>query len=63
MSVITRRGDVATVAGQFGWDGGYGTSARADLVGVLMKQRLVDSPNPPGVSRDFGTCAYQTIDD
>jgi len=28
-----------------------------------MTQRLMDSPDPPGVFLDFWTSAYQTIDD
>ena len=44
-------------AGSFGWDGGYGTSAYTDpargLIGVLMTQRLWDSPQPPAVRNDF----------
>lgn len=67
MSVMTRRDGVATVPGQFGWDGGYGTSAYADpaegVIGVLMTQRLMDSPNPPPVFRDFWTCTYRALDD
>jgi CubicO group peptidase (beta-lactamase class C family) len=38
--VVTRRDDVAAVSGQFGWDGGYGTSwasdRREDMVAILM---------------------------
>jgi hypothetical protein len=44
-----------------------GTSAysdpKEDLVGILMTQRLMDSPEPPRVFRDFWTSAYQAIDD
>ncbi len=67
MAVYTRRDDLAAVPGRFGWDGGYGTSAYADpaedLVGVLMTQRHMDSPQPPRVFVDFWTSAYQAIDD
>jgi CubicO group peptidase (beta-lactamase class C family) len=67
MSIVTRRDDIASVPGRFGWDGGYGTSAwmdpKEDLVGVLMTQRLWDSPAPPPVASDFWTQAYQAIDD
>jgi len=44
-----------------------GTSGYADpkedMVGILMTQRLMDSPDPPGVFRDFWTSTYQAIDD
>jgi hypothetical protein len=47
--------------------GGLGTSGYSDpseeLVGILMTQRLMDSPESPGVYRDFWTSAYQAIDD
>ncbi len=67
LSIITRRDDLATVPGRFGWDGGYGTSAysdpKEDMVGILMTQRVWDSPSAPGVLLDFWTSAYQAIDD
>jgi len=53
--------------GQFGWDGGLGTSWRSDpkeeMVGILMTQRAWTSPSPPDVCLDFWTSAYQAIDD
>ena len=67
VEVITRRDDLAAVPGRFGWNGGLGTSGysdpKEDLVGILMTQRLMDSPDPPRVFRDFWTSAYQAIDD
>ena len=67
MSVVTRRDGVAASPGRFGWDGGYGTSWSSDpaegLSGILLTQRLWDSPGGPGVYHDFWTCAYQAIDD
>jgi hypothetical protein len=33
------------------------------MVGILMTQRLMDSPSRPGVFLDFWTSAYQAIDD
>jgi CubicO group peptidase (beta-lactamase class C family) len=67
VEVITRRDDLAGVPGRFGWNGGLGTSGysdpKEDLVGILMTQRMMDSPNPPRVFRDFWTSAYQAIDD
>jgi CubicO group peptidase (beta-lactamase class C family) len=66
-AVVTRRTDVFTTPGRFGWDGGYGTSAHLDpaedMVGVLMTQRMMESPTPPKVFRDFWTGAYQAFDD
>jgi CubicO group peptidase (beta-lactamase class C family) len=53
--------------GRFGWDGGYGTSGysdpREDLVGLLLTQRLMDSPKPPAAYTDFWTMAYAAIED
>jgi CubicO group peptidase (beta-lactamase class C family) len=67
LSVFTRRDDLCTVPGRFGWDGGYGTSWYSDptenLTGILLTQRMMDSPQPPTVFRDFWTSAYQAIDD
>jgi CubicO group peptidase (beta-lactamase class C family) len=66
-AVVTRRTDLCTTPGRYGWDGGYGTSAHLDpaedVVGILMTQRMMDSPVPPKVFRDFWTSAYQAIDD
>ncbi len=67
VSMVTRREDVAGSVGQFGWDGGLGTSWRSDpgedMVIILMTQRAWTSPSPPDVCRDFWTGAYQAIDD
>jgi CubicO group peptidase (beta-lactamase class C family) len=67
LAIVTRRDDLAAVPGRFGWDGGYGTSCYVDpeegMVGILMTQRLWESPSPPTVQRDFWTSAYQAIDD
>ena len=66
MSVVTRRNNLFA-PGRFGWDGGYGTTGHADpaegLIGVLLTQRLMDSPMPPPHFTDFWTSAYQAIDD
>jgi CubicO group peptidase (beta-lactamase class C family) len=67
VSVVTKRDDLFATPGRFGWDGGYGTSwyvdPAEDMIGVLMTQRLMDSPIAPAVFRDFWTSAYQAIDD
>lgn len=67
VGVVTKRDDLSMVPGRFGWEGGLGTSAssdpKEDLIGILMTQRLLDSPEPPRVFLDFWTSAYQAIDD
>ncbi len=66
LSVVTRRTNLFA-PGRFGWDGGIGTSGYTDpseeLIGILMTQRMMDSPSPPEVFVDFWTSAYQAIDD
>jgi CubicO group peptidase (beta-lactamase class C family) len=67
LSVVTGRDDVAATPGQYGWDGGLGTSwssdPREEMVLVLLTQRAWDSPAQPAYVRDFRTAAYQAIDD
>ncbi|MFI7440659.1 serine hydrolase domain-containing protein [Nonomuraea indica] len=62
MAVRTHRRDLAS-PGQFGWDGGLGTSVHADpaedLVGILLTQAAQDSQDTPRLIRDFWTTAYQ----
>ena len=59
--------DLAATPGQFGGNGGYGTSWSADptedMVGILMTQRALTSPILPNVVFDFWASAYQAIDD
>jgi len=54
------------VPGRFGWDGGFGTSAysdpKNDFVGILLTQRLMDSPEPPAVFKDFWMHAYRSLE-
>ncbi|WP_244210997.1 serine hydrolase domain-containing protein [Amycolatopsis kentuckyensis] len=65
MAVRTHRRDLAS-PGQFGWDGGLGTTAYADpaedMVGILLTQTAMDSPDTPRLHQDFWTAAYQTLD-
>ena len=65
-AVVTRRTSLSTTPGRFGWDGGYGTSGHSDpaedMVGILMTQRMMDSPQPSRVFTDFWTGAYSAID-
>jgi CubicO group peptidase (beta-lactamase class C family) len=64
VSMVTRRDDVASSPGRYGWDGGYGTSWSADssedLTAILMTQVL---GFPSGIYEDFWTSVYQTLDD
>ncbi|BCJ40003.1 hypothetical protein GCM10010168_28610 [Actinoplanes ianthinogenes] len=64
MAVRTYRGDYAPV-GQFGWDGGSGTSTYADpenrLVGILLTQVGASTPDSTRAFHDFWTTLYQAI--
>lgn len=66
MAVRTYRGDYASI-GQFGWDGGSGTSTYADpekqLVGILCTQIGASVPNSVQLMHDFWTTLYQAIED
>jgi CubicO group peptidase (beta-lactamase class C family) len=57
MSVFTGLDDPNATPGRFGWDGGYGTSWYSDprqgLTGILLTQRMMDSPRPPAAFTDF----------
>jgi CubicO group peptidase (beta-lactamase class C family) len=49
----------------YGWEGGSGTAWRTDpasgLTGILLTQRLMTSPEPPEVVRDFWSAAYAAL--
>ncbi|MGW6279492.1 serine hydrolase domain-containing protein [Kribbella sp. NPDC055071] len=66
MAVRTYRGDYAPI-GQFGWDGGSGTSTYADpenqLVGILLTQVGASSPDSTQLMHDFWTTVYQALAD
>jgi CubicO group peptidase (beta-lactamase class C family) len=66
MAVRTRRTSAESI-GQYGWDGGMGTSWYADpregLTGVLLTAVNWTSPIPPPVCRDFWAATYAAIDD
>ena len=66
MSVFKARDDRHATPGRFGWDGGYGTSWYSDpgkqLTGILLTQRMMDSPQPPRAMTDFWTAVYQAIE-
>jgi CubicO group peptidase (beta-lactamase class C family) len=59
LSVFTGFDDPQAKPNRFGWDGGYGTSwysdPQAQLTGILLTQRVMDSPKPPPVFTDFWT--------
>ena len=66
MAVRTYRGDYASV-GQFGWDGGSGTSTYADpsrqLTGILLSQVGASVPDSIRAMHDFWTTLYQAVSD
>ncbi|MFD9947279.1 serine hydrolase domain-containing protein [Nonomuraea sp. NPDC059023] len=66
MAVRTHRAGHAPV-GQFGWDGGTGTTAYADpehqVTGVLLTQVGMSTPDSSRAIHDFWTTLYQAIDD
>ncbi|MFC6593427.1 serine hydrolase domain-containing protein [Kitasatospora paranensis] len=66
MAVRTYRGDYAPV-GQFGWDGGSGTSTYADpqhgVTGILLTQVGMSVPDAARLIHDFWTTVYQALDD
>ena len=49
----------------YGWEGGSGTAWRTDpstgLTGILLTQRMMASPEPPAVARDFWSAAYAAL--
>ncbi|SNT66313.1 CubicO group peptidase, beta-lactamase class C family [Asanoa hainanensis] len=63
-AVRTYRGDYAPV-GQFGWDGGSGTSTYADpvnqLTGMVLTQVGMSVGHSAQLIRDFWTTVYQAI--
>ncbi|WP_144553490.1 serine hydrolase [Peribacillus simplex] len=66
MAVRTYRGDYASI-GQFGWDGGTGTTTYADpdkqLTGILLTQVGMSTPDSARLIHDFWTMVYQAIED
>ncbi|RZT19646.1 CubicO group peptidase (beta-lactamase class C family) [Kribbella sp. VKM Ac-2569] len=66
MAVRTYRGDYAPI-GQFGWDGGAGTSTYADPVnqvtGILLTQVGTTVPSSVHLMNDFWTTLYQALED
>lgn len=66
MAVRTHRSGYAPV-GQFGWDGGTGTTAYADpehrLTGILLTQVGMSTPDSSRLAHDFWTTLYQAVED
>ena len=66
IAVDIRRRDIFHTPGRFGWTGGLGTTAYTDpeegMIGVLLTQRMMDSPEPPRVFTDFWTLAYAAME-
>ena len=64
VQVTTARTGLASV-GRYGWNGGLGTmwfnDPREQLIGILLTQRLFDSPQPPKFCLDFETTAYAAL--
>jgi len=67
MSVFTALDDSNATPGRFGWDGGYGTSWYSDprqgLTGILLTQRMMDSPQPPAIFTDFWKALNEAVTD
>jgi CubicO group peptidase (beta-lactamase class C family) len=66
VAVDTRREEIFQTPGRYGWTGGLGTAAYNDpaegMIGILLTQRLMDSPAPPKVFTDFWTLAYAAME-
>lgn len=67
MSVFAGLDGTDAAPGRFGWDGGYGTSWYSDpgpqLTGILLTQRMMDSPQPPRVFTDFWNALNEAVVD
>jgi len=66
-AVVTRRDPNGANPGSYGWAGGFGTSfivdPAADMVAILLVQRLMRSPDDSALNEEFLTLAYQAISD
>ena len=67
VGVDTKCVDLSSVPGRFGWAGGLGTigyaDPRANLAGILLTQRMIESPVSQCIISDFWTIAYQAIEE
>ena len=66
-AVVTRRDPTGANPGSYGWAGGFGTSfivdPAADMVAILLVQRLMRSPDDSALNEEFLSLAYQALDD
>jgi CubicO group peptidase (beta-lactamase class C family) len=66
-AVVTRRDPTGANPGSYGWSGGFGTSfivdPAAEMVAILLVQRLMRSPDDSALNEEFLTLAYQAISD
>jgi CubicO group peptidase (beta-lactamase class C family) len=66
VAVDIGREEVFHNPGRFGWNGGTGTTVYIDpakgAIGILLTQRMMDSPQPPKVFTDFWTLAYGAME-
>jgi len=67
IGIDTKRVDLSSSPGRLGWVGGLGTAGSWDrqqnLTGIILTQRMLESPVLPRVMTDFWTLAYQAIED
>ena len=67
VAVVHERDDIASTPGKYGWSGGLGTNWAVDpaeqMITILLTQASFTSPSGPMIIEDFGTLAYQAIDD
>jgi CubicO group peptidase (beta-lactamase class C family) len=65
-AVITRRDPTGARPGSYGWTGGFGTNfivdPAADLVAMLLVQRVMRGPSDAALNEEFLTRAYQAIE-
>jgi len=65
VQVTTRKTGFPAV-GQYGWNGGLGSTwfndPEENLVGILLTPRMWDSPATPRVAQDFETCVYAALE-
>jgi CubicO group peptidase (beta-lactamase class C family) len=66
-AVVTRRDPSGANPGSYGWSGGFGTNfivdPAADMVAILLVQRVMRGPNDGALNEEFLRLAYQAIDD
>jgi CubicO group peptidase (beta-lactamase class C family) len=66
-AVVTHRDPTGASPGSYGWAGGFGTNfmvdPAADLVAILLVQRLMRGPNDTALNDQFLTLACQAFQD